>query len=572
MAAAEEEGLQADGRNQDAGTAGLHPPASPRSFVPRGVLSTSETCYISAVLQALAASPSVTAYFRALAAAAAGAGGDDDDDDDDGHDDVLPLALALASLLKQLSEQPSSSSPTSEPVDPSAAIAALAKHHADFARARPREHQDAAEALEAVVGAVAAEARAYLRGRVAPALAGLAAVLPVDEDQEEEEEEEQQKLAAAAPSAPPAALPPLRPAPSLADAAAQAAKAASAASQPTQPPHPTPDPLLGAWRTLASPPLDGQLLHLRVCMSCGNRAERALAPFAVLPLPVPAADGNAALLPTVRPGASLDDCMRLFTGQELLSGVRCVRCGLRRALAAAERAAAAVLPPPTPEQAAARRELAALAAGGPDVGPLADDEDVVDLRGLARRAGLPPLGRGFGAAGRGPATTARGVAAADGSSSNSNDSALRQTVICRAPPVLALQLLRARPGQRKLSGRIAYPALMDLSGFVLAGEERAAAAAAAAAAGDAAAAAASPSLLYKLVAVVQHLGLGTGSGHYVTYRRVGGGWVRASDRRVELCSSDEALGCDGAALLLYERVDLFASGGGGEGIPLLGVR
>mgnify|MGYP000933542169 CR=1 FL=1 len=57
----------------------------------------------------------------------------------------------------------------------------------------------AAEALEAVVGAVAAEARAYLRGRVAPALAGLAAVLPVDEDQEEEEEEEQQKLAAAAP-------------------------------------------------------------------------------------------------------------------------------------------------------------------------------------------------------------------------------------------------------------------------------------------------------------------------------------------------------------------------------------
>jgi hypothetical protein len=568
-----------------------HQPAAPL-FVPRGVLSTAETCYISAVLQALAASPSVTAYFGALASAAA-AGGDENDGDDDDvdspQDDRLPLALALASLLQQLSTSPpsaSSSSSSVAPVDPSAAIAALAKHHPDFARAQAREHQDAAEALEAVVAAVAAEARAWLRARVAPALSGLAAVLPEAEEEEEEEDEvarteqqqqEQQqqnlknKIAAAA-----SAL--LRPAPRLADAAAVAARAAEAAAAAAAAAAraAVDAPLLDAWRALASPPLDGQLLHLRVCMSCGNRAERALAPFSALPLPVPAAaDADGLIMPTVRPGASLDDCMRMFTGQELLSGVRCVRCGLRRALAAAELAAAAVLPPPTPEQAAARRELVALAAGGAEAGPLADD-DVVDLRALARRAGLPPLGLGggarAGAGGGGPG----GGGGKDGGSS----SVLRQTVICRAPPVLALQLLRARPGQRKLSGRIAYPALMDISGFVLAGEERAAAAAAAAAAGDDAAAAAAPSLLYELVAVVQHLGLGTGSGHYVTYRRVGGGgsgggsnsWVRASDRRVDLCSADEALGCDGAALLLYERVELlpsFGGGGGRGGIPLV---
>ncbi len=52
--------------------------------------------------------------------------------------------------------------------------------------------------------------------------------------------------------------------------------------------------------------------------------------------------------------------------------------------------------------------------------------------------------------------------------------------------------------------------------------------------------ASSSSVRYRLIAIIEHLGA-SGSGHYVTHRRDGGGWVRCSDDSLMRVSLQVAL-------------------------------
>ena len=117
-------------------------------------------------------------------------------------------------------------------------------------------------------------------------------------------------------------------------------------------------------------------------------------------------------------------------------------------------------------------------------------------------------------------------------------------------------------GDRKLTTRVQFPLVLNLSMFTAQQQDYALYPRGDGAA-DSAVSPASPHCVYRLCSVVCHHG-GSGSGHYTCYRRHdrykgedGGGeqvWVHVSDDAVRRVGWDEVEACE-AYMIYYERAD-----------------
>jgi len=224
----------------------------------------------------------------------------------------------------------------------------------------------------------------------------------------------------------------------------------------------------------------------------------------VLHLPIPTATGGTA---RAAPGADVGAALRRFLRDEIVGGVECARCGLAATVAAADAAGA--------ERQTDQRQ-------DPNQQQQQQPFDLPLLRDLSMRAGpLPPfdLQRAAAAAGLAWRPTRRTVA--------------KCSRLVRAPPALALHLQRtvhnAAGGAVKLHGHVTFPLELDLGPFLanaaraVSGSSRGSSSGVGTGAQDCgSSSSSSSSSSYHLVAVGQHLGLGSSSGHYVVYRRLKG--------------------------------------------------
>ena len=269
----------------------------------------------------------------------------------------------------------------------------------------------------------------------------------------------------------------------------------------------------------AALPLRGFVAHETTCLHCSSAFASPFTPFYALHLPLPPAGGGAA-------GASLEAALARFFRDEILAGVECARCSLAASVAARDARLRR-----EPEQYSDEQQQQAAQSGSSDVesalAPPAPALSLDLLRALAAARGpLPPLDLAAAAAAAGVEWTPVRRRAA------------RRARLARAPAVLALHLQRtahtaAAAGAVKVGGHVAFPLRLDAARLEDGG------ACAAAGGGNrsssnaiAGGAAGGGGGWHELVAVVQHLGLGSGAGHYVVYRRLGAAAAEAgrSDR------------------------------------------
>ncbi|XP_047072505.1 ubiquitin carboxyl-terminal hydrolase 2-like [Lolium rigidum] len=122
--------------------------------------------------------------------------------------------------------------------------------------------------------------------------------------------------------------------------------------------------------------------------------------------------------------------------------------------------------------------------------------------------------------------------------------AIQTRLISKLPPVLTIQLQRHSPGLPKLSGHVSFKEILHLGPFMDPSSED------------------KDNLSYRLVGVIEHIGVGVTVGHYIAYvrasrRQQGSGpssWVCANDSMVRQASLEEVLRRE-AYILFYERID-----------------
>jgi ubiquitin C-terminal hydrolase len=125
--------------------------------------------------------------------------------------------------------------------------------------------------------------------------------------------------------------------------------------------------------------------------------------------------------------------------------------------------------------------------------------------------------------------------------------ARKRLLLLRPPQVLMCHLKRLQ-ARGKLNAHVAFTEVLDMTPFCWHDPD-----------------AESPlTALYRLYAVVEHRGGGSG-GHYVAYVRAAGpgGWVLTSDDSVRPCTLAETLKAQ-AYMLWYERIPGQAAGSAGE--------
>jgi hypothetical protein len=284
----------------------------------------------------------------------------------------------------------------------------------------------------------------------------------------------------------------------------------------------------------------------------------AWAPFFVLHLPLSPAPRSGAGAARVRPGADVHTALRRFFRDELVAGVECGRCSLAATLAAAlpdgggnggstgggcsratvgsedQTGAAAQRQQGLGdrEQAAGRRELVGHQQQPPPPPPPPPEQQqqqaspppswgIPQLLGLAAAQGpLPPVDLSEAAAAAGLAWAPVRCRVA------------KRSLLARVPAALALHLQRTVCGPAgaalKLMGHVAFPVAFEAAEL----KQFAGVGGATDAPGGGGSGGGGSGLggggggdgggggAYHLVAVVQHLGASSSSGHYVVYRRL----------------------------------------------------